>query len=561
MKRSKSLLASTIVFGAVAVTGCLDTGGTRGQKGNGSTSVVASIEGITEEDLKREGMKYWLACDGDVRVQGTPKADRTAVEFPSENIKNDMVCSMEIGISAEEGKKLDWEWFGRLNGKPVVGLMYGSSKDKVVNKALQLKLYRIYSPKSGLSFKADLRVSFEVADVAQMPAEDKVIASLVCGEKESFAGSYKKEADKHALLSFSNLKVKDLKGRSCKKVAILVDNKEAFVGDTDVAFEDTLSTDPLTFPKDETKRYLLKASEVAGPMNVGIIPSGICSNLELSTNECKDVRVVELPAYTKHYIVAKVTGLTADGLGERITLIVGAGPGFGLYEGSKLDVEAVNKAARSPAGSAERKVFSFYRAKAQDNVYKAAFDADFIAGKEFAADLATEEDLNKIMLVHIEDLRVHGMHSVTAEDLNKLDSAYWLALVTAKKDAETKEFIATGFDKYFHSASAPATLDGKPAFLNTATLVADMAAATGPAKYRAYAVSGGIMAETGCKLEKSAYFAGLSERHMGNLKPESGVDADFDSCSISGDKFTAGVGKGYTFESKLFRFGWHSLTK
>jgi hypothetical protein len=32
----------------------------------------------------------------------------------------------------------------------------------------------------------------------------------------------KKEADKNAVLSFANLKVKDLKGRSCKKVAVLI---------------------------------------------------------------------------------------------------------------------------------------------------------------------------------------------------------------------------------------------------------------------------------------------------------------------------------------------------
>ncbi len=560
MKRS-SLIASSIVFGSVVMTGCLDKGGIRGQKGDGANSVVAAIEGITDEDIKREGMKYWLSCDGGVRVQGTPKADRTAVEFPSENIKNDMLCAMEIGISEEEGKKLDWEWFGRLSGKPVVGLMYGSSKDKVVNKALQLKLYRVYSPKSGLSFKADLNVTFELANGVNMPAEDKAIASLVCGDTESFPGTYKKEADKNAVLSFSNLKVKDLKGRSCKKAALLIDNKEAFSGAIDVAFADALSTESLVFPVDTTKRYTLKASEISGGVNVGIIPAGICSNLETSTGVCNDVRIVELPVYTKHYIVAKVTGLTADGRGERITLFVGAGSGFGLYEGSKLDVEDINKAARSAAGSAERKVFSFYRSKIQDNVFKAAFDADFISGKDFAADAATEEDLNKIMLVHIEELRVHGMHAVKAEDLNKEPSAYWLALVTAKKDAETKEFIATGFDKYFHSASAPATQDDKPVYLNTTTLLADMAATTGPAKYRAYAISGSSMAEAGCKLEKSSYFAGLSQRHMGNLKPEGGVDADIDACAIAGDKFTAAVGTGYTFETSLFRFGWHVLTK
>ncbi len=561
MKKSSLLLATTLVAGSAVMTGCLDKGGVRGQRGDGSNSVVAAIEGITDEDLKREGMKYWLACDGNVRVQGTPKADRTAVEFPSENIKNEMVCSMEIGISEDEGKKLDWEWFGRLNGKPVVGLMYGSSKDKVVSKALQLKLYRVYSPKSGLSFKADLKVSFDVADAAQMPIEDKAIASLVCGETESFPGTYKKDTDKNAVLSFANLKVKDLKGRACKKVAVLVDNKEAFAGDVDVAFEDSLSTDPLTFPKDATKRYVLKASEVDGKLNVGLIPAGICSNLETSTGVCNDVRSVDLPVYAKHYLVAKVTGLTADGLGEKITFFVGAGSGFGLYEGSKLDIVSVNQAARSAAGSDDRKAFSFYRSKIQDNLYKAPFNADFIAGKDFAADFATEEDLNKVMLVHIEDLRVHGMHTVKAEDLNKLDSAYWLALVTAKKDAESKEFIATGFDKYFHSASAPATQDSKPAYLNTATLVADMAAITGPSKYRSYAISGGLMAEATCKEEKSAYFAGLSQRHMGNLKPDGGVDAAIDACAISGDKFTAAVGTGYTFEASLYRFGWHVLTK
>ena len=559
MKRRNSLLATAIVLGSVVLTGCLEKGGVRGQKGNGSNSIVASVEGISEEDLKREGMKYWLSCDGSVRVQGTPKADNTEVEFPSETIKNDMLCAIEIGLAEEEGRKFDWEWFGRLNGKPVVGLMYGSSKDKVVNKALKLKLYRVYSPKSGLSFKADLNVKFEIPDGTSMPAEVKVIASLVCGDTDSFPGTYKKETNKNAILSFSSLKVKDLKGRSCKKTAILIDTKEAFAGFIDIQFKDSLSTESLVFPIDTAKRFILKPSEISGGVNVGIIPSGICSNLETSTNVCNDVRSIDLPVYSKHYFVAKVTGLAADGLGQPITLFVGAGSGFGLYENSKLDIVAINNAARSPAGSQERKKFSFYRAKIQDNIFKTTFDADFISGKNFASDLATEEDLRKIMLVHIDELRVHGMHAVKAEDLNKLDSAHWLALITAKKDSETQEFIATGFNKYFYSASAPATQDDKPVYLDKATLL--MAAAPGHDKYRTYAVAGSSLADAGCKLERNFYFSGLSQRHMGNLKPESGVDAEIDACAIAADKFTAGVGSGHTLEASIYRFGWHTLTK
>ena len=92
-------------------------------------------------------------------------------------------------------------------------------------------------------------------------------------------------------------------------------------------------------------------------------------------------------------------------------------------------------------------------------------------------------------------------------------------------------------------------------------MLADMKAANGPEKYRAYALKDGIMAESSCTLEKSAYIAGLSTRHLGNLKPESGVDANLDGCDIEASKFSAAVGTDYTFSAVLYNFGWFEVTK
>lgn len=560
MKRSSYHFAVTLVAGSALLTGCLDkTGKLRGPgAGNqGSNSVVAAIGGISDEDLARSGMKYWLACDGGVRVEGTRKADNSAVEFPGDKIKNDMTCAMEVKISEEEGAKLDWDWFGVANGNPVVGLMYGSSKGKVAKRALELELYRLYSPKSAQSFSAELAVTLELAEGAEMPADDKTSASLVCSETESFPGTYKKEADKNALLVFANLKIKDLKDRSCSKVVLLVDNKEAFSGETkDLKFVDPKKGEPQKFPKEAGTRYVLKAADVGGAIDVGTIPGGICLNYENS--ECKDRRTASLGKWPKNYMIAKVMGISDDGNGDTVTFYVGAGAtGFGLLNGDSLDVKAVNKAARSAAGSDERKAFSFYKAAVADDLFETTFDGDFVSGKAFESYLASEEDLDKVMLVHIDELRVHGMHVIQEDDLNKAEKAHWMAVVKAKKDNDEKAFIATGIEKYFYSPAAPATKNDKPAFLNLETLVADMAKAA-PEKYRAYAMKDGIMATESCKLEESAYIAGISARHLGELKADA-PNTELDACEISGDKFSAAVGTGYTFSAELYSFGWFEV--
>lgn len=255
-------------------------------------------------------------------------------------------------------------------------------------------------------------------------------------------------------------------------------------------------------------------------------------------------------------------GLTKDGDGESVTFYVGAGAtGFGLFEGATLDVKAINKAARSAAGSDDRKAFSFYKAAIIDDLLKASFNADFVSGKSFEAYAAEDADLDGVMLVHLDSVRLHGMHPVSADDLNKETKAHWLAVVKAKKDTEEKEFIATGIEKYFYSPAAPLIVGTDPVYLNTEALLTDMAAAGGPEKYRAYAIKDGIMAADTCKSEKSFYIAAMSARHLENLKPASGADADLDACDIEPAKFGAAVGTGYTFSSTLYKFGWSELAK
>lgn len=564
MKISKILFATTIVAGTTMMTGCLDkNGGFRSPRSEeGSNSVVASIEGISASDIGREGMKYTLACDGDVRVLGNPKEDKSAVEFSGDKIKNDMTCAMEIGISEEEGKKLEWDWFGVASGKSVVGLMYGSNKGKVAGRALQLTLYRLYSPRSAFSFSAELKVALEVADAAAMPADDKVAANLICSATEKYAGIYKKQDEKNANLTFPNLKIKDLTGKTCAKVALLIDNKEAFSGATvDVIFTNPEKDKVLSFPKEDARRYVLKATEiVGGNVDVGTIPGGIC--LKYENSDCLDRRIQDLGKWPKNYIVAKVMGLTKNGEGESVTFYVGAGAsGFGLLEGTSLDVKAINKAVRSAAGSADRKAFSFYKSAISDDLLKAPFNADFVSGKAFESFAAEETDLDGVMLVHIDSVRLHGMHVVEAAVLNAQEKAHWLAVVKAKKDNDEKEFIATGVEKYFYSPAVPLTIDTKPVFLNIESLLADMAATSGSAKFRAYAIKGSIMALDTCKAEKSLYLAGMSTRHLGNLKPESGADAELDACDIEPTKFGAAVGTGYTFTATLYKFGWLEVTK
>src|SRR5690606_30629014 len=123
------------------------------------------------------------------------------------------------------------------------------------------------------------------------------------------------------------------------------------------------------------------------------------------------------------------------------------------------------------------------------------------------------DDVEGVVFLHIERAYVRGFLPVTEESLNGRSSARWQAHVVAKKDGSPDvEFVVTGKDKYFGSATPPVAAPAD--YFDYAGLVADMtgAATTGNERWRAYAFKGGAMSEASCDADKAYYVDVMSIR-------------------------------------------------
>lgn len=520
------LIANVLGLGtALMVTGCMSHGGLGGAgRGIGSASVLATVEGIDQKDRDNEKVDFWLRCRSGHQIKGEGKTGDVIKFSDASKVSATDSCWIEVRMEEADAKTLEYDWFGIKSDKTAdVGLLYGSTEDTVGTKrAMDLTVYKLYSPKTARAFSAVANLKFDGVDAALLPAEDKTTGALVCGPK-SYPGTFKKDAaDANlATVSFEKLDAKEMAGAECKKIVLLVDNKEGFSGDMTYVFDHPKKDDVLELSKKDAP-ILLKVS-TGGDIDIGTQNGGPC--LVYVTGDpkpCKDVRSIALP-FAENFVLAKVKGKRGVD-GEVVTFMVAAGQGVDLLKKGELSLADV----KTELSINEVSAFTIYNHTIQleDSMLKAAFDAEMIKGTAFAASKASKDDLKDVTLLHIDTVYVHGFHDVTEAALNLKTSAIWMATVKATKSGQAdKEFVVGGKDKYFRSSSAP--LAGK--YFDLATLVSDMKAA-GSDKWLVYALKGKAMAAAGCEAESATYDSALSSRHLGTLN---GADAKLDACEVA----------------------------
>jgi hypothetical protein len=535
-------LALLVAFGTA---GCMTQGGRMG--GNvGEGSVVAAIDGIADGDRQRQGVTYDMICDKGGKVAGKIAGDY--VRFPGDKIADGDTCAMEV--RAPIADDTGYEWFGVENGQRIKGLLYGSDKGEVKARKVSLTLYKLYVYNHDFLAKAE--ISF-AADAA-IPDAAKASGTLVCGDK-SYGGAYAKAAgERDATLNFP-LKVSEMKGKTCAKVVVNVDNVATYSGDTpDLSFPDPKKDVTQTFPTVAATRYTVTAIAPPGDVDVDVIAGGLCLTFE--GNVCKDRRVTKFP-FDKNVFAMKLVGKDNGGTGDTVSYYVAAGAnGFGVFEGKELKVTDVNASLKDTASDAEKTRFNFYKDSIGADLLTPPFDADFVSGAAHAAHKADRADVTDVVFLHIANGYFHSFLPVTEESLNARAAAHWQAHVVAKKEGSADvEFIVTGKDKYFHSPSVPVSAPVADYF-DFAGLVADMTGAgTGNERWRVYALKGGAMSEAGCAAEKSYYLDAMAVRHLGEL---AAADTKLDACEVLKEHFKADLG-GYTATATLFAWDWYSL--
>lgn len=566
--------ALTIAFGASSCISTKRSGGDAG--GPGNNSIVASIGGIADVDSKRPGLGYFLVCDTGVTVTGdvSKEGDKDVVKFAGTQVKEGNTCAMEIRAGATDPilKDLNYVWYGYADGKAVPGLLYGSDQQKVASKKLKLQLYKLYSLKCDECFNVTVNVDFDITDAALTPVDAKSSANLICSATEQYSGSYKKTADKQATLSFENLKVADFASKTCDRLVVMVDSKEAFSGpSSDLQIKTPKKGDLLKFPTAADKRYTLKASVPADTLSIDTRMSDAdCVRYENQpgsiVKKCVERRSVVMP-FAKNFFVAKVQGKKADGSSFIFTVASGEN-GIQLFDGNKLSVDAVNAAVSANASDAQKKALHFYNEAAADLLTGSVFESEFL--KTAAEDQKVKASmLSGITFFHIVSLQVHGFHQVEEKALNDKPTAFWMAAIKATKTGATEHnLFVTGYDKYFHSHSVPATTDqGNPTYVNGKTLIADFASAQPNERWRLYAIKGASLAPSACELDNLMTPASLKTSDELNgtegltLADGAPADAKFDACEVSKDLVhSGGIDASYTVSASTFHvWEWFSL--
>ncbi len=545
-------------------TSCLSRDGRMGGNGgvgDGGAAVLASIGGISDQDLARPDLGFFLACNNGIRLKGEAKKDggKEFVRFSGDGIEDGKTsCSMEIRADVKDENYI---WFARDKGEPVKGFLYGSNEKLVEKRSLSLTLYKLYSIKEASEdFAATVAVELDFAEGATAPDAAKSSANLECGDKKH-GGTYVKGEGKLATLKFPSLKVKDMKGVKCEKVVILVDQVSAFTGETAAVelleFKDPKKADDLKFPTDPAKRYLLKATPTGG-IDVGAELVGPC--LRYEAPKCLDMVEFDKFPFTKNYMVALVEGKTNAGEGERVAYYVAVGEAGINPQSGMLDRAAINAALKADATEAQKKAFHFYAEALGDELFKAPFDAKVISGEALAAHKVSLEEVavtKKVMFLNLHKIWVHGFQAVDeaalAAKAEAANGAVWFATVKGKKDAQTDvEFVVTGFDKYLRSAKAPALVAEKPVFFKDTLFIEDLKSAQPSERWRVYALKGAAMAEATCELEKP---------YLLDFQPEllatEAKDLKLDLCEIAKDKFKPELLDGsWKLEASYQAMGW-----
>lgn len=560
MSKSKLYARLAALTGFFAFAACQVPQAKQGGQHGGDGSVLAAIGGVSETDMSRPGVGFWLVCDSGTKVKGEAKKEvdgKEYVRFAGGSFGASEKCGMEIRDASVAGDST-YEWFGVENGQKAKGLLYGSSKDVVKNKALSLKLYKLYAIKlpNVDTFTVTTAITLELASNGAMPEADKAAASLVCSATEKFPGTYKRAAaGNDATLTFPALKVADMKGKKCERLVVLVDNKEAFSGEAlGLELKDPKKNDDLKFPG-ENKRYTLKVV-VTGDVDVNTEGADCISYVD---GDCRDRTEVTMPA-GKTIAVAKVEGKLENGKGAVKSYYVAMGDvGLMAFEGEKLAVDMLNANLKKDATDAEKKRFHWY-AEAANDALAAALDKKLASGETLTAHAVKREDLADFKVLHIAEVKAHGFHKIDAGDLNTKPKASWLAWVKATKDAKTVEFVVSGKEKFFAAAAPQATVGTDKVYFDYKTLATEMASATGSDKWRAYAFKGGAMAQAECGAEKAFYTAGLSLLNTDELKPDAAVAQTLDKCEIAKAQWDATIAD-FKEDVIFYELGWYAIAK
>jgi hypothetical protein len=469
-------------------------------------------------------------------------------------------------VRANVPAQSQFEWRGILaDGKPDVGLFYGSTKGLVAARKLTLTLYKLYKEQVKDPFVAKLAVTFELgqgAGAAVMPTDPaKTGANLICSQTKNYPGKFAKTGDLSATLTFE-LSVAELKSQACESVVIIDLEKkvDTFKGSlTGVEFAAPELNKTYEFPAVGGTPYVLKPVVVAGgDVNVSTTAGDCLNGFNVDTKVCLDRVSVALPD-SKNYVIAKVKGKSKTG--TEVTYFVGAGENaFGLLDSQSLSVAAINKALSPSANDAEKKTFSFWSAAIEPTIFDFPFDKDFADGKQHQTFVVARDSLvDVVKFLHIDTVWYHGFREVSATTLNTRAAARWLVLVKAKKDGEQdQEFFVGGYDKYFSSSKAPAGSTDAPKYFEMSTLVQEMALSSGTTKWRLYAIKGAAMADSACALDKTSYLNELSQRTNEAVKPGSSEEAKLDACEIVRERFNGALGS-YTIEPVYYEWAWHRL--
>ncbi len=543
------LLLAVAISVTLGTTACLPSHKDSGNPGPAAGSVLASVGGISETDIKRPDLGFFLICNTGVKVKGdvTTDGDKEVVRFSGNQVKDGDSCTMEIRAEVKDD---NYVWFGYENGQPVKGLLYGSDEQKVDAKKLKLQLYKLYSIKAEDTFAVAANVDFDLADAALTPADGKTSASLVCGATEQYPGTYKKTADKQATLTFENLKAKDFAAKTCDRLVVLVDKKEAFGGPAaDLIIKAPKKGDVLKYPAAADRRYTLKAPVPGDGIGVdATVGDAECLRYEgptpeSTTKRCVDVRSVALTS-AKSYLVAKVEGLDAQGM--KVTYL--AVPGESdtkTFEGHALTIEMIRAAVAKVATDAQKKAFHFYKESAAKVLMPEYFDEHARLAAEAADDKVALADLGSVRFLNVASVSVHGFHEVAPAVLAAAPGrVYWMATMKATKDGQKDlEFTLTGADNYFSSPKTP----------NFAAFVADMALANEDDSWRVYAAKGAALAPAACALDS------VSEPENARTASELMMPDDLalEACRVKKDTLRALSLDTYKLTTTTYVWGWH----
>ncbi len=557
------IVATRIAVTAAIIAGCYASH--KSPDGAGGNSVTAAIDGISIEDKSLAGIGYFLQCEGKAEVTGTVSGQAPAEQVISFNSPalsgNETACAIQVRAGlpgVDEIAKYDYRW----NSFPETpGLYYASDKQPIVNGALAVTLFKVYAkiPKDANAVvTAVFSLVFDAADQGVLPEANAVAAVLLCnGEQFSavdFARSTDPQKPREAVTTFKLEKTK-IAGKSCARLDLLVANTPTYTAGAVAG---------VNFPTgqagNETKKFgpftLYRIGQ--GQTIVQTINGGLCLDYDVAAAVCRDRRSVKLPR-VKNVWAALVVG--ADVANRRVDYVVTGAQGFGLdidADHQELTVEKLNLDLKNGLTH-----YRFYRPTLKTDLLAAAYDATTVANGFGSVERVPVAQLANVGIVAIPELYFHGFYEVTADVLNVTGraTARWLAVLTAKKEADEKQFIATGGADYFYSGDRKAIDAGIAKFFSWDAVKADRDAAATPPDpdgFDIYAFAGGAMVPTGCSTELAYFIDEMSGKNASDFLatnvPTGGTDQKLEACEVRtfGKDYDA-----HAITAKYYLWDWH----